>query len=205
MSAPGRVARLFVGLAVPRATAEELVRAFASFEVVHAGWRCVPAEDLHVTLVFLGDVALDASGPGLGELTAALERHAASVAPTRVQLEHFGAFPSAAPGHAARVLWAGPRRPAPELQALHRASQAACAELGLVREPVAELAAWSPHVTLARAPRGRKARVPDGLDAHPLALEFEAREFVLFETVSPVSGAGRYRPIQRVPLNGTPA
>lgn len=104
----------------------------------------VAADNLHVTLKFLGSVA-----PGrLADTEAALGRVAAAAPPFDLTLGGIGAFPTSS---RPRVIWAGVLGGRDALGTLSGRVHDALADLGFEREA----RAYSPHVTLGRvrAPR----------------------------------------------------
>lgn len=105
----------------------------------------VRAENLHLTLRFLG--ALDEAA--LGPVREALAEAAREVPPFHVAVGGFGGFPAV---RAPRVIWVGVTAGAGPLGALHARLDAALARRGVPPEG----RAFHPHVTLGRArePRG---------------------------------------------------
>jgi 2'-5' RNA ligase len=102
------------------------------------GLRWLPAEQLHLTLSFLGDVQASAED----RLHAALRE--VRVPPFFLPLRGLGCFNSRG---RPSVLWAGVGHGHPHLFALHRHIQDAVLHAGL--EP--DLKPFHPHVTIARA------------------------------------------------------
>lgn len=100
----------------------------------------VTAENLHVTLKFVGDVHRD-DLPDLGRAVAA---GGALLAPGVLTVEAIGGFPDL---HRPRVLWAGVSDPSGILEPVHAFLNEALAEFGARRERKR----FVPHVTLARA------------------------------------------------------
>ncbi|MBK7877517.1 MAG: 2'-5' RNA ligase family protein [Planctomycetes bacterium] len=176
-----------------------------------ARWRMVPAEDLHLTLVFLGAIPLEGRGGvpggGIGELAASIARRTRGLQPVTVELDRFGAFPSGPAGAGlarARVLWVGRSVPEPRLHALYAACHAAAVEVGHAVEPLVGLDAWVPHVTLARPADRAPQAVPAGFLAAPLACAFEVAEVVVHASRSPKAADGRYPALARIsPDRGT--
>jgi 2'-5' RNA ligase len=123
--------RLFAALAIPPDIAGALTRRQHGLEGVR--WR--PAEALHVTLRFYGEIREDLAR----DLDAALRE--VSGHPFDLVLEGVGAFGEAADIHA---LWAGVAEN-PELRRLAKACEAAARRTGL--KP--DTRAYRPHVTLA--------------------------------------------------------
>lgn len=166
-------ARVFVGLALPAELATPLAEA-AARALPARSFRLARADGLHLTLVFLGNVAPERLGP----LEAALVEACAPLAAPRLELDAPGGFPAL---EAARVLWVGVRELAPgRLVAVREAVLGACARTGLPLA-AAERERFHPHLTLAR-PRARSAAAPAPfLELVPRG-RFTATEAVLFES-----------------------
>jgi 2'-5' RNA ligase len=155
--------------------------------------KWVAADNLHLTLQFLGAVAEAA----VDAVRRAVVDAAATAAPLSLTVNGAGAFPSP---RRPRVLWAG-------LEGDVDAARALVRDLGERLGPLGfppEARPWAAHVTLARArdPRGapRLARLLDGLPAPP-ATTWRADDVVLFR--SHLSPAGpRYEALLRAPLGG---
>lgn len=127
------------------------------------GGRRVPRHNLHLTLVFLGDVPKD----GVSTLSAGADEVRATAFDLR--LDRFGTFPRA------RVAWLG-AAPVGAGEALVAALQemAAAAGLSVDRRP------WRPHVTLKRRIDGRaKAALAPGPDP----IDWPVRDFALIESI----------------------
>lgn len=111
------------------------------------GGRRVPTHNLHLTLVFLGNVPaerVDALCRGIDRL----EVNGQGV----LRLDRFGIFP------AARVAWLG-ADPVPPALHLHELLKMQAADLGLS----VDARPWRPHVTLLRRIRRQRARPPGEL------------------------------------------
>lgn len=174
--------RLFTALTLPDAVADQLLDTMEG--LADARWQ--DAEQLHLTLTFLGDVPQ----PAADDLLLALAR--VPVQPFALTLSGVGHFEHKG---RARALWAGvaPNAPLTALQA--RVAQA-CATAGFPPESRRFL----PHVTLARL-GGRLPGVPDWLAAHALlsAPPFTVDSFTLFaSTLSPVGS--HYTPVEHFPV-----
>jgi RNA 2',3'-cyclic 3'-phosphodiesterase len=100
--------------------------------------RWVPAQNIHLTLKFLGDV----SPASMDILTQMLRTEADSCPAFDLQISGLGSFPSL---RRPRVLFIGIQAPA-ELEALYRGIESACAQLGYESEGHD----FSPHLTLGR-------------------------------------------------------
>ena len=130
--------RLFVAAELPEAVRAEL----AALAPDDAAWRALPAESLHVTLAFLGE--LPASEP----VVAALAGVSGVAAPAR--LDGMVALPRRRP----RVLAA--RVESPGLMTLQAEVARELVAAGLYAP---EDRPFLPHVTVARTRRGGRARV----------------------------------------------
>jgi RNA 2',3'-cyclic 3'-phosphodiesterase len=125
--------RLFVSLEPPSAIAQLLVRPDPEIP----GLRWLAAEQIHLTLAFLGNV--DA---GMEEK---LRAHLLDIHFTAffMPLREIGAFPRKG---RLKVIWVGVGRGHPHLFQLHKRVTDAALAAGL--EP--DLRPWHPHITLAR-------------------------------------------------------
>lgn len=139
--APAR-RRMFVALYPPDAARAELREAIAP-ELRHTtrGLRWTPPDDWHITLAFLGDVD--------DTTVAALRARLAGIGhpPLRLALQGGGSF-------GRRVLWAGVGGDLAGLTTLADAVRKAAAAAGIALEDLE----FHPHLTLARARRGRNLR-----------------------------------------------
>ncbi len=134
----------------------------------------MPAESLHLTLLFLGEIA--------AERIEAVRDVAAEAEGIRceIPLDTLGGFRQ----DETRVLWIGPAETPPALDALHRSLRRQVQEIGLrVKEAV-----YRPHVTLVR-----KASLQEKLPENPaLDIRWTASRFALLASELLPSGA-RYR------------
>jgi len=159
--------RLFLAFDLPEAHREELRSRSKRLARELPAARWVATENLHLTLVFLGDTA-PSQVPGL---VAALEPAFGAGRPLELSVGGGGTFP---PGRAARVAWVGIEGP-PELLAVQRqVARAATETLGLAPEKKP----FHPHVTLARPRRPwnrrsaeRFAEAFDGSIGEPFVVE----------------------------------
>jgi 2'-5' RNA ligase len=131
------MARLFIALELPGMHRQRLTLLGGPLP----GARWLPAEDLHLTLRFVGDVDRHAEDDLL-EALAEIE-----APPFELTIEGLGAFGGREP----KVIWAG-LAPSPPLEALQRAVERATRAIGLPSEE----RSFHPHVTLARL-RGSRA------------------------------------------------
>ncbi len=173
--------RLFVALPCPLEFEDPLLDAQRGID----GMRWVPAENLHLTLRFVGEV----QRPMAEDIAAALDGLDAP-APS-IQLDGVGVFDHGRSG----AVWArvGPKKP---LEALHRKIDRAIATCGL--EP--ERRAFIPHITLGRWSRGAVAMDAwkdrfAGLSSEPL----RAPRFALYRSTLGADGPS-YDPVAYFPL-----
>lgn len=140
--------RLFVGLALPDALRAEL----AALAIGLPGARWVEAENLHLTLRFLGEVHR-----GQAEDLDA-ELRTLKAAPADVRLQGIGTF-----GHGRRIhaVWVAAERD-PALLHLQARVEAAAQRAGFAPEG----RKFIPHVTLARLKKADPARLEGFIAAH---------------------------------------
>jgi RNA 2',3'-cyclic 3'-phosphodiesterase len=128
-----RAKRLFVSLDFPVAVAELLVRLNPSVP----GVRWLAADQIHLTLAFLGNVAAAA------EEKLCANFRAIQFTSFFLPLQGVGSFPARGQP---KIIWIGVGRGHPHLFQLHKRVTDAALAAGLD----ADLRPWRPHVTLAR-------------------------------------------------------
>lgn len=169
---PDSPRRLFFALLPDAGVREQLLQ--LQKDLNQAGGRPVPAENLHLTLLFLGNVEADKID--------AVRDIAAGVAGSKFDLvlDTVGGFRQ----NNVRILWTGPSELPPELGALHQSLRRQVREIGLrVKKE-----AYRPHVTLMR-----KANLRKGLPDKPgLGIRWTASHFALVASELLPSGA-RYK------------
>lgn len=145
--------------------------------VRRCGGRPVPAENYHITLAFLGDVA----APLYTDIVAAGRAASARFAlcPLELRLDRFGYWPGP------RVFWLGASENPPALSALAAALRTGAETLGIPGEN----RAFHAHVTLCR----KVQRAPN---TDPPQLTWRASGFTLVESVTAESGA-QYTVVER--------
>lgn len=151
--------RLFVALEVPSTVRQNLATLLDSLRAIAKEPRWVRAENLHVTLKFLGEVAeakVDAVRSALGEIRS---DHAVAL-----EFRGLGFFPNE---KHPRVFWAG-MEASPNLKTLAGDIEGAMEKQGIPREK----REFSPHLTLARFER---PRLPEAL--RKLIADSQQREF----------------------------
>ena len=123
--------RLFIGLPIPPELAQALARLARAIKLPQGRWT--EPENIHLTLVFLGEVAEPTLPPIEGELSKL------TFAPLQLKLTTLNTFPRAG----VLVAEVEPARPLLQLQAKVAASMARC---GFAPED----RPYQPHITLAR-------------------------------------------------------
>ncbi|HEY7142292.1 MAG TPA: RNA 2',3'-cyclic phosphodiesterase [Methylomirabilota bacterium] len=141
--------RTFVAVLLPDRVRAGLAAVSAELRGQIRGLAWVRAENLHITLRFLGAIEPER----LARVRESMAAAAATLAPFTMSLGGLGGFPS---GRAPRVLWAGVTAGAEGLESLYTVLEAALVARGIPGES----RAFHPHVTLARA---RNLRGADGL------------------------------------------
>lgn len=172
----GERARVFFAL-WPDASVRHALGELAVEARAECGGRATASDKIHLTLVFIGDIARSR--------VAALQACAAAVEakPFELELSVLGYW------RHNRIVWAGAKRCPAELVALVAALSRKLAGLG-IRE---ENRPYVPHVTLVRNARA----APKQTRMTPLA--WRARELVLVESLSG-AGTSRYDVISRWPV-----
>ncbi len=174
--------RLFVALDLPDALRQSL----AAWRPDLPDARWTPAERLHLTLRFLGNVS--------GDVRFAITEHLSTVESPPVPVEVGGHvwLPSARRPRVLAARVAG----VPELEALHGRVEAALAVAGVAPEDRPLL----PHVTLARFRTPDSAELRRALrDAEPPAVRGVAASFSLVDSQRD-DGGPHYATLLRVPL-----
>jgi len=142
------------------------------------------AEDWHVTLKFIGDVA----NHQFERLTECVQRTAPKHGSLTIKFERIELFPS----RKRPLVLAATAIPAQSVCMLVEDLESACCNLGLP----AELRPWRCHLTLARVRR----RSGLNLEAININVTLNASHLVLMESVV-VDQQRHYRPVGMAPLN----
>jgi 2'-5' RNA ligase len=186
----GTALRCFVAVLLPERVRAGLAAVCAELRGQTRGLSWVRADNLHLTLRFLGEV----EPPVLEDVRDAVRDAAAAVPPFTVSLGGLGGFP---PGRAPRVLWAGVLTGREEMTALHRALEMALAARGIPEEG----RPFHPHVTLGRSrdPRGAGGLL-SALGAGPVFGEAPVTALHLMRSELHPRGA-RYSIVAEAPLH----
>lgn len=176
--------RLFLALDLP----DDARRAIAATASDAPGLRRVPAEQLHVTLAFLGDV----EPARLPAIVAAIEAVDRTGGPIVLSPKAIGTFPPRGPARVVVVHLGGDG--VARLGRLQSDLAAALASLGFAPER----RAFRPHVTVARVRDSRRA--PRDL-VRPLDLpSFMATTLTLYRSTLAPAGA-TYQAVKRLELS----
>lgn len=143
--------RCFIGIEIPTEVKGSLAKTAQGIrDVVGPGYRCVPEENFHITLKFLGDI----EPPLLGLLRESLRevaqrsQHQESQ-PIDFTIDTLSAFPSS---ELARVIWAG-GKPTTGLLKLAREVELVAVKYGFPEET----RSFTPHVTLLKLSNRQQA------------------------------------------------
>ncbi len=186
---PSAVWRVFCAVELPDPVREQLsehirdVRQAVPDAV--ASWTRV--ENIHLTLKFFGNVAVDR----IPTISEAIAKATKEFSLFQIEVGGTGVFPKSS---RAQVLWIGVNDPSGKLVGLQRQVENECAKKAFEKED----RAYRPHLTIARIRRPEGAR--QLADAH-LQIKFEPaqmaiQEIILFRSELNSKGS-RYTPISR--------
>jgi 2'-5' RNA ligase len=187
--------RTFVAVPIPPPVRARLVQVQEALRRADADVRWVEAENLHLTLKFLGDL----EEPEVERLRELLGQEARRWPELSLRYEGVGVFPSSG---LPRVVWAGARGDLEKLAGLAQAIERAALQVGVPREGRPFVA----HLTLGRVKSGRR------LEALRSALENQReasfgdqtlRGFVLLQSTLTPQGS-IYEPLAEFPLGSAP-
>jgi RNA 2',3'-cyclic 3'-phosphodiesterase len=169
--------RLFTAIPLDPATREHVasISRVASERVEGARW--VPAENLHITLRFIGDCP-DATVPVLLKSIEKAVRHL----PADVVVGGLGGFPSSG---SARVIWVGVDDPTGALTKVYNVLDKSASRCGFGRES----RKYRPHITIGRSKR--PASIPERLVAESASerVPMVAKSVVLYKSELRRAGA----------------
>ena len=132
--------RTFISIDPGKAIRDRMVALQTTLARSVAEVRWVEPENLHVTLLFLGEVDL----LEVAALCQSVAESLRSQPGFTMSIERLGCFPNA---RRPRILWAGVGEGVQEVVAVHDAIEAALMQLGCYRR---EERAFTPHITLGR-------------------------------------------------------
>jgi RNA 2',3'-cyclic 3'-phosphodiesterase len=178
--------RCFLAVELEAPMRAEIAHIGASLGGELSGARFTPADNLHLTLKFMGELAQSAVERLAEQAAAKLAREPGF----EVTLEGLGAFPNA---REARVFWLGVSRGGGALARLARKLDATAARFGVPKEK----RPYQAHLTLARL--REPAPIPLERIAAPGPLQLAVERVTLFESRLAPSGA-RHIPLARLSL-----
>ena len=176
--------RLFAAIVLPADLRAELAAFGRREAAAWSGARWTAPEDLHVTVVFFGNV----EEARLPELAAALGRAAAAGRPFELEYSEITLAPPR--GDRRTMIWASFAKSA-DFSGLAETVRRA---VGPFAPEMPEAKAPLPHATLARLKRPVQADNRHFGEVLPATRRFAAREITLFESHLGQSGP-RYRPL----------
>jgi RNA 2',3'-cyclic 3'-phosphodiesterase len=132
--------RTFIAIDPGKAIRDRLILLQEKLAKTGADVKWVEPDNLHVTLLFLGEVDQRELVPICRAVADVTARHGAFP----MSIEHAGAFPSV---RRPRTLWVGVGTGAAEVTALHDALEGPLLELGCYRR---EQRTFAPHLTVGR-------------------------------------------------------
>jgi 2'-5' RNA ligase len=137
--------RTFIAIDVAKSVRDRLIALQETLARAGTEVKWVEPENLHVTLLFLGEVGMEEVPEVCRVVADGAGRHGAFP----MAVESAGCFPNP---RRPRVLWAGIGRGTQEVCALHDALEGPLQELGCYRR---EERAYTPHITLGRVKSDR--------------------------------------------------
>jgi 2'-5' RNA ligase len=188
--------RAFIAIEVGDEVRRSLKRLQERLRYCGATVSWVRPENIHLTLVFLGDVW----PRQVGAIAESMDRIAAATPAFRFEVEGLGFFGS---DRSPRVLWAGVEEPAGLLAGLHPPLLESARQVGVQ----VEMRAFNPHVTFGRV---RSRRNVDALTAEVASAKntrhgnVAVGRVVLIKSRLGPEGA-RYSIEHESPLKGAPA
>jgi len=128
-----------------------------------SGVKWVNPDSVHLTLKFLGNIAVGRTG----EIAGAIEEAAGGVSPFSLKVEGLGAFPNL---RRVQVVWVGLSGEIDKLGRLQQRLEANLERLGFPPEK----RSFTPHLTLARVNNRATPEERQGLGKHIAETKFEA-------------------------------
>ena len=132
--------RSFIAIELPDKLKQELTQLEARLKLGKQPWvKWVDPYSIHLTLKFLGNIAVDRTG----EITGAIETAARGMSAFYLEIKELGVFPNL---RRVQVVWVGVSGEVDKLSQLQRQIESNLARLGFApeRRP------FTPHLTLAR-------------------------------------------------------
>ncbi len=184
--------RTFIAIDLDRPVRDSLSRLQEELKSCGADVRWVKAENIHLTLKFLGDISEETAG----DIVSILEKSCTGVSAFDIEVSGVGVFPDI---KSPRVLWAGISGDA-ALRELHRKIEDGTASLGFRREN----RKFVPHLTLGRFRSSGGRKIPaDKLEKHRGSRFGPVRVGSVILMKSDLGpGGATYTRIAEIPLKG---
>lgn len=167
---------------------EHILKLRKAIPDVAASWSRV--ENIHLTLKFFGNVALDR----IPVISEAANRAVSDFSTFPIGVGDTGVFPRPS---RAQVLWIGVSDPSGKLSALQERLENECATEGFSKED----RAYRPHLTIARIrrPEGARRLADAHLQMNFTTTEVEPNELILFRSELSPKGS-KYTAISKHPI-----
>ena len=183
--------RAFIAVELPEALRQQVSAYQSGLKSSGANVKWVAADNLHLTLKFLGNI----EETQLASLKESLAAAAAGSKPFTIRLEGIGAFPGT---RSPRVLWLGITDGKERLIELAGTVEQCCSKLGFPPED----RPFSPHLTVGRvrsqerlAPLIKRLQVAEFQASEPA----EVNQLVLFQSTLSPNGP-LYTPLAEIPF-----
>jgi len=132
--------RSFIAIELPDELKLELIQLEARLKLDKQPWvKWVNPYSIHLTLKFLGNIAIDRTG----EITRAIEAAVQGISPFHLEVKELGVFPNL---RRVQVAWVGISGDVDKLSQLQKRIETTLTPLGFAPES----RAFTPHLTLAR-------------------------------------------------------
>jgi RNA 2',3'-cyclic 3'-phosphodiesterase len=172
--------RTFICIELPDTLKSQLEALVAELRVQsHGAVSWVKPANIHLTLRFLGDVAVDRQS----DLRTCVERATAGIKPFTITAAGTGAFPNQ---RNPRVFWIGIKNPESELIPLQKRLERELEEAGFGKEDKR----FSPHLTIGRSRQGNARAVAETLDSIGFSeVTFQVDEVIVMRSELKPAGA----------------
>ncbi len=148
--------RAFIALELPQELKQAIADYVAPLRALDKGISWTKAENVHLTLKFLGEV----SKAQIENVSTALRELCTNFAPIAAEISGAGVFPNE---HRPRVLWIGIKENSGKLAELAQRLENECRRLGFEKEE----RGFTAHLTIGRVKEGKAANVVKALRESP--------------------------------------
>ncbi len=178
--------RLFITVNMSRRAKEKITEVLPTLKAKIRGGKWVIPDNLHITMLFLGEV-----GEGsLAEVERVMTEAVQGFTPFQLRLEGLGVFPNAS---RPKILWAGVNGEQDKLNQLY---QNLLHQIKKTKLPFDAKPAYTPHVTLAR-------KIGDGFEEGMMDLkteEWQVDSLELYQSTLKKTGV-IYHKIKEIPFD----